>query len=71
MLDIYIHSNKAGEHVKAKTVVSSIQIPRVGGRMMINERKAGELIKEVIEKYHVVFVSAAGNVQNRDDNKNE
>lgn len=66
----HLHAREqAGESVKAKTVVgSSIQIPRLGGR--INERKAGELIKEMIEKYQVVFINSAGNV-NRDDKEKE
>lgn len=66
----HLHAREqAGERVKGKTVVgSSIQIPKVGGG--INERKAGEIIKELIEKYQVVFITSAGNVQ-RDKKHNE
>lgn len=66
----HLHAREqAGERVKGKTVVgSSIQIPQVGGG--INERKAGEKIKEIIEKYQGVFISSAGNVQ-RDKKNNE
>lgn len=53
---------QGGERVKGKTVVgSSIQIPQVRGG--INERKAGEKIKEIIEKYQVVFINSAGNLK--------
>lgn len=59
----HLHAREqAGERVKGKTVVgSSIQIPQVGGG--INERKAAEKIKEIIENYQVVFINSAGNVQ--------
>lgn len=65
----HLHAREqAGERVKGKTVVgTSIQIPRVGRG--ISERKAGEIIKGLIEKYQVVFISSAGNVQQRDNKK--
>lgn len=66
----HLHAREqAGERVKGKTVVgSSIQIPITGRG--INERKAGEIIKELIEKYQAVFITSAGNVQ-RDKKHNE
>ena len=66
----HLHAREqAGERVKGKTVVgTSIQIPQVGRG--INERKAGEIIKGLIEKYQVVFIASAGNVQKRDKKNN-
>lgn len=66
----HLHAREhAGERVKGKNVIgTSIQIPKLGGGF--NERKAGEIIKGLIDKYQVVFIASAGNVQ-RDKKNNE